>query len=226
MLRSLFLLCVFLQVRKSLCAASDLAASISGGLSATAGSASGMPSAVLAMAIASRSSVLASPANSLEAPCAASPGRYARGIPASLARESASEPMLRTWSTTTSAPGYCAQSPSMTFSLLGMGLLARSSPSRVTTHAQCADFPTSSPMTISGLLGGAMVVSSNRQADRKPSLRHPHYLAVAPAPGSFLSVVRSGERLRWQHPPGPLRGRGRRPSGGARSAAPRGLPVS
>lgn len=46
-----------------------------------------------------------------------------------------------------------------------------------------------------------MVVSSNRQADRKPSLRHPHYLAVAPAPGSFLSVVRSGERLRWQHPP-------------------------
>ena len=46
-----------------------------------------------------------------------------------------------------------------------------------------------------------MVVSSNRQADRKPSLRHPHYLAVAPAPGSFLSVVRSGERLRWQRPP-------------------------
>lgn len=60
-----------------------------GGLSATASSASGMPSAVLAMTIASRSSVLASPANSLEAPCAASPGRYARGIPASLARESA-----------------------------------------------------------------------------------------------------------------------------------------
>ena len=27
-------------------------------------------------------------------------------------------------------------------------------------------------------------------------------------------------------PPGPLRGRGRRPSGGARSAAPRGLPIS
>ena len=108
MLRSLFLLRVFSQVKKSLCAASDLAASISGGLSATASSASGMPSAVLAMTIASRSSVLASPANSFEAPCAASPGRYARGIPASLARESASEPMLRTWSTTTSAPGYCA----------------------------------------------------------------------------------------------------------------------
>ena len=33
---------------------------------------------------------------------------------------------------------------------------------RVTTHVQCDDFPTSSPMTISGLLGGAMVVSSNR----------------------------------------------------------------
>lgn len=33
-----------------------------------------------------------------------------------------------------------------------------------------------------------------------PSPRHPHYLAVAPALGGFLSVVRSGERLRWQHP--------------------------
>ena len=108
MLRNLFLLRVFSQVKKPLCAASDLAASISGGLSATASSASGMPSAVLAMTIAPRSSVLASPANSFEAPCAASPGRYARGIPASLVRESASEPMLRTWSTTTSAPGYCA----------------------------------------------------------------------------------------------------------------------
>ena len=134
--------------------------------------------------------------------------------------------MLRTWSTTTRAPGNSAKSESRAFSLLATGLLASTSPSRVATHAQCDDFPTSSPMTISGLLGGAMVVSSNRQADRKPSLRHPHYLAVAPAPGSFLSVVRSGERLRWQHPPGPLRGRGRRPSGGARSAAPRGLPVS
>ena len=68
MLRSLFLLRVFSQVRKSLCAASDLAASISGGLSATGSSASGMPSAVFAMTIASRSSVLASPANSLDAP--------------------------------------------------------------------------------------------------------------------------------------------------------------
>ena len=85
--------------------------------------------------------------------------------------------------------------------VLATGSLARTSPSRITTHARCDDFPTSSPMTISGLLGGAMVVSSNRQIDRKPSLRHPHYLAVAPAPGSFLSVVRSGERLRWQRPP-------------------------
>ena len=80
--------------------------------------------------------------------------------------------------------------------VLATGLLASTSPSRVTPHAQCADFPTSSPMTILGLVGGAMVVSSNRQADRKPSPRHPHYLAVAPAPGSFLSVVWSGERLR------------------------------
>ena len=72
---------------------------------------------------------------------------------------------------------------------------------------------------IFGLLGGAMVVSFNHQADRKPSPRHPHYLAVAPALGGFLSVARSGERLRWRHPPGPLRGRSRRPSGGARGAA-------
>lgn len=92
--------------------------------------------------------------------------------------------------------------------VLATGLLARTSPSRVATHAQCDDFPTSSPMTISGPLGGAMVVSSDRQADRKSSLRHPHYLAVAPAPGSFLSVVRSGERLRWQHPPRALFGVG------------------
>ena len=85
--------------------------------------------------------------------------------------------------------------------VLATGSLARTSPSRVARHAQCADFPTSSPMTISGLLGGAMVVSSNRQADWKLSPRHPHYLAVSPASGSFLSVARSGERLRWQHPP-------------------------
>ena len=85
--------------------------------------------------------------------------------------------------------------------VLATGSLARTSPSRVATHAQCDDFQASSPMTISGLLGGAMVASSNRQADRKPSLRHPHYLAVAPAPDRFRAVVRSGERFRWQHPP-------------------------
>ncbi len=32
-------------------------------------------------------------------------------------------------------------------------------------------------------------------------MRRPHYLAVVPAPSSLLSVVRSGELLRWQHPP-------------------------
>ncbi len=53
--------------------------------------------------------------------------------------------------------------------VLATGSLARTSPSRVGRHAQCDDFPTSSPMTISGLFGGAMVVSSNRQIDRKPS---------------------------------------------------------
>ena len=95
MLRRRFLSLVLSQVRKSLCAARDLAASTSGGLSATGSRASGIPSAVLAMTIASRSSVLASPANSFEAPCAASPGRCARGMPAAPALDSASEPMLR-----------------------------------------------------------------------------------------------------------------------------------
>ena len=92
--------------------------------------------------------------------------------------------------------------------VLATGLLASTSPSCVATRAQRDDYPTSSPMTIFGLLGGAMVVSSNRQADRKPSLRHPHCPAVAPVPGSFLSIVRSGERLRWQHPPRALFGAG------------------
>lgn len=104
---------------------------------------------------------------------------------------------------------------------MAMGLLASTPPSRVATHAQCDDFPTSSPMTISGLLGGAMVVSSNRQGDRKPSPQHPHYLAVAPGPGSFLSVVRSGERPRWQHPPGP-RGAGARGHPGTPDRRPLG----
>ena len=37
--------------------------------------------------------------------------------------------------------------------VLATGLLASGSPSRVATHAQRDDFPTSSPMAISGLLG-------------------------------------------------------------------------
>ena len=100
--------------------------------------------------------------------------------------------------------------------VLATGSLASTSPSRVATHAQCDDFPTSSPMTISGLLGGAMVISSNRQIDWKPSLRHPHYLAMVPAPGSFLSVVRICERLRWQRS---------RPSSGQGQTAIRRRPI-
>ena len=50
---------------------------------------SGMRGAVFAMTIASRSSVLASPAKRLAALCAASPGRYTADIPAALARPSA-----------------------------------------------------------------------------------------------------------------------------------------
>ena len=42
------------------------------------------------------------------------------------------------------------------------------------------------------------ILQSSGQSEALP--RHSHYLAVAPAPGSFLSVVRSCERLRWQRP--------------------------
>ena len=162
MLRNRFLHLVLSQVRKSLCAASDLAARISGSRSTTGSSASGMPSAVFAMTIASRSSVFASPPKSFDASWAARPGKYADGMPAAFARDSASAPMLRDWSTTTSAPGNLAKRESSSLSLLATGALSSTSPSRLATHAQCDDFPTSSPMTISGLLGGAMVVSSNR----------------------------------------------------------------
>lgn len=58
----------------SRCEASGLAASRFPSRSGTGGSASGGPMAVLAITRASRSSVLASPANILEAWCAAMPG--------------------------------------------------------------------------------------------------------------------------------------------------------
>ena len=78
MLRSLFLFLVFSQIRKSLCAVMDLAAAIAGSGWATGSSASGMPNAVLAMTVASRSSVLASPPKSFEASCAAGRRQPAR----------------------------------------------------------------------------------------------------------------------------------------------------
>lgn len=55
-------------------AAVDLAASNLSSRPGTGRSESGMPRAVLAITAASRSSALASPANSLDAPCAARPG--------------------------------------------------------------------------------------------------------------------------------------------------------
>ena len=159
------------------------------------------------MTIASRSSVLASPPKSSEASWAARPGRYADGIPAARARESASAPMLRTWSTTR-APGNSAKRESSSHPLLATGLLASTSPSRVATRAQCDDFPTSSHMTVPGLLGGAMVVSSNRQADREPSLRHPHYLAVGPRPAVSYQSFGAASAFGGNTPPGPSSGQG------------------
>lgn len=75
MLRSLFLSRVAQVTMWSRCAAIDLAAPSRASSRGTGSSASGMPSAVLAITIASRSSVFASPANSPAAPWAAIPGR-------------------------------------------------------------------------------------------------------------------------------------------------------
>ena len=75
MLRRRFLSLVAQETMCSRCAAIDLAASILGSPSGAGSSASGTPSAVFAMTIASLASVLASPANSFEASWAASPGR-------------------------------------------------------------------------------------------------------------------------------------------------------
>ena len=225
MLRSLFLLCVFLQVRKSLCAASDLAASISGGLSATGSSASGIPSAVLAMTIASRSSVLVSPANSFEAPCAASPGSYARGVgepgarkrqrpnAAHLVDDDQRARVLRV------EPVYGVFPVQDRLACQKLAL-ARDDARPVRRLPDVEPYDDFWP---SRWCHGGILQSSGRSEALPATPTLPGRGARA---RQFPSVVRSGERLRWQHPPGPLRGRGRRPSGGARSAAPRGLPVS
>lgn len=75
MLRRRFLSLVAQETMCPRWAAIDLAASSLGSPSGAGSSASGMPRAVFAMTIASLASVLASPANSFEAPWAASPGR-------------------------------------------------------------------------------------------------------------------------------------------------------
>ena len=74
-LRSPFLSRVAQATMWLLWAAIDRAASSLSSAAGAGSSASGMPRAVLAIAMASRSSVLASPANSLEAPWAAIPVR-------------------------------------------------------------------------------------------------------------------------------------------------------
>ena len=85
---------------------------------------SGTPRAVRAITAASRSSVLASPANSPAARLAARPGRWATPRPAARARLTARDPMLRNWSTTTSVPaGAEANSASSSASLLRTGAL-------------------------------------------------------------------------------------------------------
>lgn len=124
---------------------------------------SGTPRAVRAITAASRSSVLASPANRPAARLAASPGRWATPSPAARARLTARDPMLRNWSTTTSVPaGAEANSASSSASLLRTGALASTSPSRSTRQAQCDDLPTSRPSTAAGLVDVAFTVVSFR----------------------------------------------------------------
>ena len=121
----------------SRCAASERAASALSSGSGTGSSASGIPSAVFAITSASLSSVFASPANSLDASWAASPGRYATSSPAALALLMASDPMLRAWSTTARVPASALEnSLSRSLSELATGPLATTSPSAVTRHAQ------------------------------------------------------------------------------------------
>ena len=167
-------------------------------------------------------SVLASPAKSLAAPCAASPGRYAADIPAAwrgrargrLCCATGRRPRARRGSGRTASPDR--------LSLFATGALSVISPSG-RDGAQWDNFPTSSPMTASVSLGGAYLCYLHRQADRNPS-RDTLYYPPGACARQFLSVVRSASALGGNNTP-PLRV-GRRPSGGARSAAPRGLPVS
>ena len=112
---------------------------------------------------------------------------------------------------------------------IATGRLTATSPSRVSMQAQWRAFPTSSPRT--ALLAGAALsamVSSNRRSIGSRFPRHPHYLAVAvfPEVRQFPISRLKRRRPRRQHPPGPLRGRGRRPYAGARSAALSGLLAS
>ena len=161
MLRSRFLFLVFSQVRKFLWAASAPRRRNRRTGSPTGRSASGMPSAVFAMTIASRSSVLASPAKSSAAPCAASPGRYAADIPAAR-RGRARGRLCCATGRRPRAHREAAEQRVQVVLPVRDGVLNSTSPSRVATHAQWDDFPTSSPMTASGILIGATVVSSNR----------------------------------------------------------------
>ena len=81
-----------------------------------------------------------------------------------------------------------------------------------------------SPVFVLACAGGwchGAVLQSVGRSEALPST--PALPGRGPGPGSFLSVVRSSERPRRRHLPGPSRGRGRGPSGDARSAAPRGL---
>lgn len=162
MLRSRFLLLVFSQVRKFLWAASALAAATVGPGSPTGRSASGMPSAVFAMTIASRSSVLASPAKSLGGPVCRESRQVRRRHPGRLGAGEREGAYVARLVDDHERVGEAAEQRVQIALPVRDGALSSISPSRVATHAQWDNFPTSSPMTASGILGGATVLSSNR----------------------------------------------------------------
>lgn len=132
--------------------------------------------------------------------------------------------MLRHWSTTTSVPAAIWENSSFrSFSALATRWLATTSPSLVTQQAQCAVLPTSRPNTaVQVSASGIMVISFQSSVDRNAASCDTHIT------WPWLALWSEGPAVSYQSsetatpasatPPGPSRGRGERPSTGARSA--------
>ena len=216
MLRSRFLFLVFSQVRKFLWAASALAAATVGPGSPTGRSASGMPSAVFAMTIASRSSVLASPAKT-GGPVRRESRQVRRRHPGRPARASARAPMLRDWSTTTSASGKRPNSESGSSSLFATGGAQQHLAISSRDACPVGRFPDIEPddgFRHSNWCHGGILQSVGRSEPPRDT----HITGRGACARQFPISRPGGERPRWQHPRA-LYGQGqtairRRPIGG------------